>query len=69
LLIGFDITHAKEVTYGSGLIGPEARPATKIGPACRLCERQGCIARAHPPMTRPLGLDEMVTGLSVFDFQ
>nr|WP_245415234.1 short-chain fatty acyl-CoA regulator family protein [Hoeflea marina] len=43
--------------------GPDA------GPACRLCERSGCLARAEPPITRPLGLDEMVTGLSAFDFQ
>ncbi|MCF6321626.1 MAG: short-chain fatty acyl-CoA regulator family protein, partial [Rhizobiaceae bacterium] len=69
LLIGFDIAHAGEVVYGAGLIGPDAKKATDIGPACRLCERQGCIARADPPITRPLGLDEMVTGLSVFDFQ
>lgn len=69
LLIGFDSEHADDVVYGAGLIGASAKEATKIGPACRLCERQGCIARAHPPMTRPLGLDEMVTGLSVFDFQ
>ena len=69
LLIGFDIAYANEVVYGAGLTGPDAKQATLIGPACRLCERPGCIARAHPPMTRPLGLDEMVTGLSVFDFQ
>ena len=43
--------------------------STPIGPACRLCERVGCLARAEPPVTRPLGLDEMVTGLSAFDFQ
>lgn len=43
--------------------------ATPIGPACRVCERVGCLARAEPPVTRPLGLDEMVTGLSAFDFQ
>ncbi|MBD7989463.1 XRE family transcriptional regulator [Ochrobactrum sp. Sa2BUA5] len=43
--------------------------STEIGPACRLCERQGCITRAEPPLTRPLGLDEMVAGLSAFDFQ
>ena len=69
LLIGFDISHADELVYGAGLSGPGAKKATEIGPACRLCERPGCIARANPPMTRPLGLDEMVTGLSVFDFQ
>ena len=43
--------------------------ATPIGPACRLCERVGCLPRAEPPVTRPLGLDEVLTGLSAFDFQ
>ncbi len=43
--------------------------ATAVGPICRLCERVGCLSRAEPPITRPLGLDEMVTGLSAFDFQ
>lgn len=69
LLIGYDVSNADEVVYSAGLLGSGAKKPTEIGPACRLCERQGCIARAHPPMTRPLGLDEMVTGLSVFDFQ
>ena len=51
-------------------VGGSLRPLlTPVGPACRLCERAGCLARAEPPVTRPLGLDEMVTGLSAFDFQ
>ena len=54
-----------QVVYGAALAGAP----TPIGPACRLCERAGCLARAEPPVTRPLGLDEMVTGLSAFDFQ
>jgi predicted transcriptional regulator/transcriptional regulator with XRE-family HTH domain len=41
----------------------------EVGPACRLCERQGCMSRAAPSVTRPMGLDEMVTGLSAFDFR
>ncbi|TGP18960.1 short-chain fatty acyl-CoA regulator family protein, partial [Mesorhizobium sp. M1D.F.Ca.ET.234.01.1.1] len=53
----------------AGKAGPGAVMATPVGPACRLCERVGCLARAEPPVTRPLGLDEMVTGLSAFDFQ
>lgn len=65
LLIGCDIAHRDEVIYGKAL---GSTPVT-IGPACRLCERQGCLARAEPPVTRPLGLDEMAAGLSVFDFQ
>ena len=54
-----------------GAAGRDGQGADRraIGPACRLCERVGCLARAEPPVTRPLGLDEMVTGLSAFDFQ
>ncbi len=68
LLVGCDIAHAGEVVYGAAATG-SGQPPLAIGAACRLCERQGCLARAEPPITRPLGLDEMVTGLSAFDFQ
>lgn len=64
ILIGCDAAHAPETVYGEVPIATVAG-----GTACRLCERQGCLARAEPPVTRPLGLDEMVTGLSAFDFQ
>jgi predicted transcriptional regulator/DNA-binding XRE family transcriptional regulator len=77
ILIGCDIGFKDEIIYGAAL---PSRPAgsgaksgavlsTPVGPACRLCERSGCLSRAEPPVTRPLGLDEMVTGLSAFDFQ
>lgn len=66
LLIGCDIARKGEIVYGEAL---SASAATPVGPACRLCERSGCLARAEPPVTKPLGLDEMVTGLSAFDFQ
>jgi predicted transcriptional regulator len=76
LLLGCDIGFRDETVYGAALPAPatgKAGPAgfgpTPVGPACRLCERIGCLARAEPPVTRPLGLDEMVTGLSAFDFQ
>lgn len=68
LLVGCDIAHAGEVVYGAAATA-SGQPPLAIGAACRLCERQGCLARAEPPITRPLGLDEMVTGLSAFDFQ
>ncbi|MCC4299501.1 helix-turn-helix domain-containing protein [Aurantimonas coralicida] len=67
ILIGCDIGYKDETVYGRHLGTKPA--AVGIGPACRLCERQACLARAEPPLTRPLGLDEMVTGLSAFDFQ
>ncbi|MBX3576495.1 MAG: DUF2083 domain-containing protein [Rhizobiaceae bacterium] len=81
LLLGCDAAFRDELAYAAALPGTgRAEPArtdgttaatgaTPIGPACRLCERTGCLARAEPPVTRPLGLDEMVTGLSAFDFQ
>jgi predicted transcriptional regulator len=64
LLLGCDVSVAGETVYGEGLA-----KSVEIGPACRLCERQGCLSRAEAPMTRPLGLDEMTAGLSAFDFQ
>jgi predicted transcriptional regulator len=68
LLVGCDASSRDEVAYAAAL-PDRSVPAIAIGPACRLCERSGCLARAEPPLTRPLGLDEMVTGLSAFDFQ
>ncbi len=74
LLLGCDIAFRGELVYGAAL-PPQAAGAsgasfaTPIGPACRLCERVGCLSRAEPPLTRPLGLDEVSTGLSAFDFQ
>jgi XRE family transcriptional regulator, fatty acid utilization regulator len=65
IMLGVDAAFAGETVYGAAVAGG----ATLVGPACRVCERQGCLARAEPPITRPLGLDAMVTGLSAFDFQ
>jgi predicted transcriptional regulator len=66
LLLGCDSTLSGNLVYGqTGLTGQQP---ILIGPACRLCERKGCLSRAEPPVTRPLGLDEMTTGLSAFDF-
>ena len=67
LLLGCDIGFRDEIVYAAAL--PASGTMTPVGPACRLCERVGCLARAEPPVTRPLGLDEMATGLSAFDFQ
>nr|MDQ2704031.1 short-chain fatty acyl-CoA regulator family protein [Pseudomonadota bacterium] len=66
LLLGCDMALRDQTVYGAAL---SSTPPVPIGPACRLCERAGCLSRAEPPVTRPLGLDEMVTGLSAFDFQ
>lgn len=72
LLLGCYIEHKDKIVYGSALPGglnDQGDPLTvPIGPACRVCERAGCLARAEAPVTKPLGLDEMVAGLSAFDF-
>ncbi|WP_105426248.1 helix-turn-helix domain-containing protein [Neorhizobium tomejilense] len=67
ILLGCDLSSVGDTVYGEALPGSAA--TVLVGTACRLCERQGCLSRAEPPVTRPLGLDEMVTGLSAFDFQ
>jgi len=68
LLLGCDIAFKDETVYGTAMDRSQSTILT-VGSSCRLCERQGCLSRAEPPVTRPLGLDEMVTGLSAFDFQ
>jgi len=72
LLLGCDLKYREEVVYGSLLRGaPDKQgvlPTTPVGPACRVCERTDCMARAEPPITKPLGLDDMAGGLSAFDF-
>jgi len=67
ILIGCDMRYAVDIAYPAAL--PATGFAVAAGPACRICERKACLSRAEPPITRPLGLDEMVTGLSAFDFQ
>ncbi len=68
VMLGCDAGYISETVYGDMLRGNAIKP-TPVGPACRLCERQGCLSRAEPPITRPAGLDEFVSGLSVFDFR
>ncbi|MGB7286238.1 MAG: short-chain fatty acyl-CoA regulator family protein [Salaquimonas sp.] len=68
ILLGCSALYINQTVYGDVLRGSAMKP-TPIGPICRLCERQGCLSRAEPPITRPAGLDEFVSGLSVFDFR
>lgn len=75
LLLGCDLVHRGEVAYGDALPGQGSAASgieerlLPVGRACRLCERVGCLSRAEPPVTRPLGLDDMASGLGAFDFQ
>lgn len=68
VMLGCSANYIDQTVYGDMLRGSAMKP-TPIGPICRLCERQGCLSRSEPPITRPAGLDEFVSGLSVFDFR
>jgi predicted transcriptional regulator/DNA-binding XRE family transcriptional regulator len=70
LMLGCEATYAQDTVYASYLAGVSSGGAVSpVGTACRLCERQACLARAEPPLTRPLALDETVSGFSAYDFQ
>ncbi|WP_416357951.1 helix-turn-helix domain-containing protein [Aureimonas phyllosphaerae] len=66
VLLGCEWDAAAETVYARAL--GTAR-AVGIGPACRTCEREACASRAEPPLTRPLALDEWVSGLTPYDFR
>lgn len=55
--LGCRLEDAGRTVYAEG-IDPEAAPATPIGVTCRLCHRNHCAARAHPPIGRALMADD-----------
>lgn len=67
ILLGCQIGYSEQTVYGDGLNVEITKP-NEIGTACRLCERQGCMSRVAPPITKPLGLDAMVSGFGSYDF-
>ncbi len=70
LLLACEASLAQDTVYGAYLAGVSSGSGVNpVGTACRLCERQACLTRAEPPLTRPLALDEMVSGFSAYDFQ
>lgn len=65
-VIPADDAFARRIAHARLLPDPHSQPPIAIGPACRLCERQDCIARSAPPLTRPLGLDDLVQGFGAY---
>ena len=57
---------AAAIIHARSLADPRTAPPLKVGASCRLCERTDCIARSAPPLTRPLGLDDLVQGFGAF---
>ncbi len=61
-----DDIHTRMISHARLLPDPQHQPPIPIGSACRLCERQDCVARSAPPLTRPLGLDDLVQGFGAY---
>lgn len=57
---------SRKIVHAQLLPDPHIQAPVAIGPACRLCEREDCIARSAPPLTRPLGLDDLVQGFGAY---
>lgn len=57
VVLGCEKEHAASFVYADGLPLADEAAATPIGPACRLCPREGCSARAFPPADRPFRID------------
>ena len=66
IIVEQDDAHSRLIAHAKLLPSPERKPPLKVGPACRLCEREDCISRSAPPVTKPLGLDELVQGFGTF---
>ncbi|MEM8772031.1 MAG: short-chain fatty acyl-CoA regulator family protein [Pseudomonadota bacterium] len=65
--LGCEIKFAPKLVYAQNL-REEANKPTPIGVTCRLCPRQGCTARAHPPVERRLIMDEHRRMATPFSF-
>ena len=66
--LGFEAAYAQRVVYADGFDPTKDSQVTPIGLGCRLCERADCTARAFPPLTRPLIVDEHRRELAPFMF-
>ncbi|MEM9732359.1 MAG: short-chain fatty acyl-CoA regulator family protein [Pseudomonadota bacterium] len=61
-----DDQHARTIAHARLLPDLEKQPPVAIGPSCRLCEREDCLTRSAPPLTKPLGLDELTQGFGAY---
>jgi len=65
--LGCELKFAPRLIYARGL--DLADPAvTKIGPACRVCERPACPQRAAEPAGRTLTVDDFIKSISPYPF-
>lgn len=62
---GDDIA-TRAISHAQLLPDTRVSPPVPVGSTCRLCERADCVARAAPPITKPLGLDDLVQGFGAY---
>ncbi|WP_237480354.1 helix-turn-helix domain-containing protein [Lichenibacterium dinghuense] len=65
--LGCELKHAGKLAYARGL-DLAAPLVTPIGPACRICERPECPARAAQPVSRTLVVDDFRKTVSPYPF-
>lgn len=65
--LGCDLKRADKLIYAQGINLNEVSPMP-IGVTCRLCTRQACAARAHPPLERRLIVDDFRRMATPFSF-
>jgi len=66
--IGCRLEYARKLVYAEGYDLGETAHATPIGVNCRLCLRDNCNQRAHPPLNRRVTVAENHRGVSPFTF-
>lgn len=52
--LGCELSHAERLIYARGMDLRNPEVSAKIGPGCKVCERQSCPQRAFPMVGRPL---------------
>ncbi len=65
--LGCAIEHAEGLVYAENMDTQQAQ-VTPIGITCRLCDRQDCISRAHPPLHKRLLPDDYRRTVAPFAF-
>jgi XRE family transcriptional regulator, fatty acid utilization regulator len=60
VMICCEAEHAKQVVLADGLDPSRAACVTEVGTSCRLCSREDCAQRAHPPV---LEIQRSVAGM------
>lgn len=66
--LGCEEKHASGLVYLEANKALTSEGAMPVGPGCRLCERTGCVQRAHPPLTQTLVVDSLNKGMGGYRF-